>query len=188
MDKILKLIANLDSRTKRRYLITLGVAGVVLGIWFSNFNTPKAPEARPILSEVLAPTNFMVHVAGAVLEPGLYEVQTGSRVQDAVALAGGFSEGAIESSVNLARMVSDGEQIVVLHQSQLSVDGSPGYISLNRASSAQLESLPGIGPATAARILEHRSKIGSFASVDQLTEVSGIGSKLLERIRNQLTL
>jgi competence protein ComEA len=109
-------------------------------------------------------------------------------VQDAVELAGGFAAGAIESSVNLARMVSDGEQIVVLHQSQLSVDGAAGYISLNSASSAQLDSLPGIGPATAARILEHRSKIGSFASIEQLTEVPGIGSKLLERIRDQLTL
>ena len=188
MENITRLISGLEPKTKRRYLIALGVVVVVLGIWFSNFNTPKAPQAKPILSEVLAPANFMVHVAGAVVEPGLYEVATGSRVQDAVALAGGFADGAVESSVNLARMVSDGEQIVVLHQSQLSIGGSGGFISLNSATEAQLESLTGIGPAMAARIVEYRAQIGSFSSVEQLTEVPGIGSKLLEKIRDQLTL
>lgn len=184
----MRLLSGLDPKTKRRYLIGLGVVGVVLGVWFSNFNAPKAPAARPILTEVLAPSNFMVHVAGAVVEPGLYELATGSRVQDAVLLAGGFAAGAVQSSVNLARMVSDGEQIVVLHQSQLSLDGSAGFISLNSATESQLESLTGIGPAMAARIVEHRTRIGSFSSLDQLTEVAGIGSKLLEKIRDQLTL
>lgn len=188
MENLTRFISELDAKTKRRYLIAFGVIGVVLGIWFSNFNSPKAPEAKPILSEVLAPSNFMVHVAGAVAEPGLYELATGSRVQDAVALAGGFADGAVESSVNLARMVSDGEQIVVLHQSQLSNDGTGGFISLNSATAEQLESLTGIGPAMAARILEYRSEIGSFSSIDQLTEVPGIGSKLLEKVRDQLTL
>lgn len=188
MENITKFLAGLDPRARRRYLIALGVIGVVLGIWFSNFNTPKAPESKPILSEVLAPSNFMIHVAGAVLEPGLYELATGSRVQDAVALAGGFTVDAVQSSVNLARMVSDGEQIVVLHQSQLSVDGSGGFISLNTATESQFEALPGIGPAMASRIVEYRKKIGSFSSIEQLTEVPGIGNKLLEKIRDQLTL
>lgn len=188
MENITRIFTGLDQKTKRRYLILLGVVVVVLGIWFSNFNTPKIPDAKPILSEVLAPSSFMVHVAGAVAEPGLYELATGSRVQDAVSSAGGFAEGAVESSVNLARMVSDGEQIVVLHQSQLSASGTDGYISLNSATEAQLESLSGIGPAMAGRIVEYRSKIGSFSSIEQLTEVPGVGSKLLEKIRDQLTL
>lgn len=188
MDKIARLLANLDSGTKRRYLIAIGVAVVVLGIWFSNFNATRAPEARPILTEVLAPSSFMVHVAGAVSKPGLYELDTGARVSNAIDMAGGFASGAVQSSVNLARMISDGEQIVVLHESQLSVEGSAGYISLNSATKAQLESLSGIGPAMADRILEFRSKLGGFAAVEQLTEVPGIGSKLLERIRDQLTL
>lgn len=188
MENIANLLVNLDAQTKRRYLIGIALVVVVLGIWFSNFNSPKPPDSKPVLAEVLAPSTFMVHVAGAVVAPGLYELETGSRVQDAVEIAGGFAQGAIESSVNLARMVSDGEQIVILHQSQLSTGGGPGFISLNSATGAQLESLPGIGPAMAKRILEHRSKIGSFASIDQLTEVSGIGTKLLDRIRDQLTL
>lgn len=188
MENLTRYISGLEPKAKRRYLILLAVLGVVLGVWFSNFSSPKPPEARPILSEVLAPSNFMVHVAGAVAEPGLYELATGSRVQDAITRAGGFAEGAVESSVNLARMVSDGEQIVVLHQNQLNIDGSGGYISLNSATESQLESLTGIGPAMASRILEYRSKIGSFSSVEQLTEVPGIGSKLLEKIRDQLTL
>jgi competence protein ComEA len=83
-------------------------------------------------------------------------------------------------------LVSDGEQIVVLDATQIEASG--GFISLNSASAAKLEELPGIGPATAKKIVDYRTRIGSFSSIEQLTEVAGIGSKLLERIRDQLTL
>ncbi len=186
MNRLNQLLQGIEPAVKKRAFIAIAITAILLGFWFSNSTAPDLDASRPIVSEVLAPTNFMVHVAGAVVSPGLYELQAGARVSDAVELAGGFTNGALESSVNLARLVSDGEQIVVLDSSQIEASG--GYISLNSASAAKLEELPGIGPSIANRIVEYRTKIGSFSSVEQITEVAGIGSKLLEQIRDQLTL
>ena len=94
----------------------------------------------------------------------------------------------MQSSVNLARLVSDGEQVVVLAESQMATDSRGGFISLNKATAAQLEELPGIGPALSARIIAYRDQIGSFASVEQLLEVTGIGAKLFEQLKQKLTL
>ena len=186
MERLSQLLGNSEPGNKRRYLVAALVVAVLLGIWFSNFSSTKVDATSPVLTEVISPSTFLVHIAGAVQRPGLYEVAAGARVSEAVELAGGFAQGAIESSVNLARLVSDGEQVVVLHEDQLGVEGD--YVSLNRANSSQLESLPGIGPSTAKKIIDHRSKIGSFSSVEQITDVPGIGSKLFEQIRDQLTL
>jgi competence protein ComEA len=186
MNRLSELIQAMDSGSKRRLAIALSIAAILLGFWFSNSNAPKVEESRVVVNEVLAPTTFMVHVAGAVANPGLYELEAGARVSDAVGLAGGFTDQALESSVNLARLVSDGEQIVVLDSSQIEASG--GFVSLNSASAEKLEELPGIGPATAKKIVDYRTRIGSFSSIEQLTEVAGIGNKLLERIRDQLTL
>ncbi len=130
-----------------------------------------------------------VHVAGEVKSPGLYALSVGSRVEDAIAIAGGLTKSAFEQSVNLARMVSDGEQIVVLSKSQVSGPGDASeFISLNNATLEQLESLPGVGPSLAARIIEHRKAIGSFSDLSQLRDVSGIGEKLYAKIFPRLTL
>ena len=130
-----------------------------------------------------------VHVAGEVKSPGLYALSVGSRVEDAIELAGGLTKSAFEQSVNLARMVSDGEQIVVLSKSQVSGSGNASeFISLNNATLEQLESLPGVGPSLAARIIEHRKAIGSFSDLSQLRDVSGIGEKLYAKISPRLTL
>ena len=186
MNPLNQFFQRIEPGVKKRAVIAFAIAAILLGFWFSNSNAPEIEESRPIVSEVFAPTNFMVHVAGAVVSPGLYEVQAGARVRDAVELAGGFTADALESSVNLARLVSDGEQIMVLDSSQLEAAG--GYISLNSASESKLQELPGIGPSIAKKIVEYRTKIGSFSSVEQITEVAGIGGKLLEQIRDQLTL
>jgi len=130
-----------------------------------------------------------VHVAGEVEKPGLYSLAVGSRVEDAIELAGGMTRSAFEQSVNLARMVSDGEQIVVLDKSQVSAAGAVSeFISLNNATMEQLESLPGVGPSLASRIIDHRTAIGSFSDLSQLREVSGIGEKLYAKISPRLTL
>jgi len=188
MKNLMTWVLALDGSAKRRLGIASVLVAILGGVWFSNITSPEPTLPQASSAKILAPSIFMVHVAGAVAQPGLYELQSGSRVQDAVALAGGFSEGALESSVNLARMLSDGEQIVILHESQLNASGSQGFISLNSASASQLEQLPGIGPSTAQKILDHRQKIGSFASIDELTDIPGIGQKLLEKVRDQLTL
>jgi competence protein ComEA len=186
MNRLQELLQGIEPGIKKRAAIAAGMIAIVLGVWFSNSAAVEVGESMPVIERVLTPTTFMVHVAGAVKEPGLYELEAGARVSDAISQAGGFSESALESSINLARLVSDGEQIVVLDHSQIEASG--GFISLNSASASKLEELPGIGPATAKKIIEYRMRIGSFSSVDQITEVAGIGSKLLERIRDQLTL
>ena len=142
-----------------------------------------ASESNQVASQIF------VHVAGEVKKPGLYAVDVGSRVEDAIELAGGMTSSAFEQSVNLARMVSDAEQIVVLDKSQVS-SGQNGsqFISLNNATLEQLESLPGVGPAMAKRIIEHRESIGSFSDLTQLKDVSGIGDKLYAKISKDLTL
>lgn len=143
-------------------------------------------------------TGVVAHVVGAVREPGLVELPGGARVADAVEAAGGPTSEADLSGVNLARPVNDGEQIHVPRPGEAlaasdgtspeETAGSPGggngeAVDLNTADATTLETLPGIGPALAQRIIEWRTANGPFAAVDELDDVSGIGPAVLERIR-----
>jgi competence protein ComEA len=125
-----------------------------------------------------------VHVAGAVKSPGLYQLPVGSRIADAVEAAGGVTKKSAADSVNLARELIDGEQILVGAQA---TSGRSG-ININSATAGQLEELPGIGPVLAGRIVDHRTARGPFTAVDQLADVSGIGESVLEKIRAVATL
>ncbi len=129
-----------------------------------------------------------VHVVGAVGQPGIYELELGSRVADAIQAAGGLTAEAFDASVNLARVLSDGEQVRVLSADQIADSEQSSVISLNQANARQLETLPGVGPALAGRIVEWRERNGSFSTLEQLLEVSGIGPKLFENLREFVTL
>ena len=148
-----------------------------------------------------------VHVAGEVCNPGFYKLDASSRVNDAVQAAGGFTENADTSSINLARRISDGEQLVVLSlrdntvQAQIdSIDtpsdqssASDAYqgialVNVNRATAVELQSVPGIGPSTAQKIVEDRKSHGPYSALQDLTRVSGIGDKKLEAISPYLTV
>lgn len=130
-----------------------------------------------------------VHVLGAVERPGLYVLELDARLVDAVAAAGGTTEDADLAAVNLARVLADGEQILV--PTRGAAADAPGAappgddrIDLNSADQAALETLPRIGPALAERIVAWREENGRFQSVDDLLAVPGIGEKLLEGIRD----
>jgi competence protein ComEA len=139
-----------------------------------------------------------VDVAGAVRRPGLYKVPAGSRLAVALERAGGVSHRGDRAGVNLASQLHDGQQVIVpVRGAALAAAGggspsggapgaSAGPISLSQASEAQLESLDGIGPALAGRILEYRQQHGGFRSLDELKEVSGIGDKRFEALRKAL--
>jgi competence protein ComEA len=132
----------------------------------------------------------IVHVVGAVHAPGVIEIPENSRVLDALERAGGARSDADLTGINLARIVFDGEQIVVPIPGEALAPNSPanlqGPISLSRADQATLETLPRIGPATAERIISWREKHGPFGSVEDLLAVSGIGPATLEGIRDRV--
>lgn len=149
--------------------------------------TAESPDPR---------VEVIVHVIGAVRRPGVYTLVEGARVAAAVRAAGGFGPRADRQAINLARPVSDGEQIAVPRRgesgSSATARGSPQQdpplVNVNTADSTELESLPGIGPALAGRIIDHRTANGPFATVDDLLDVSGIGPKTLERLRPYITV
>ena len=152
-----------------------------------------SPSASPATLEIQKPS-FYVHIVGQVRYPGIYSLEVGSRLIDAIVASGGFLPKADQSSVNLARPLSDGEQIFVLAVGQSVSDVSgrsasgTGLISVNRASQAELESLPGVGPALAGRIIDWRSANGGFKKLDDLKNVGGIGDKLFSGFAKQITL
>jgi competence protein ComEA len=146
---------------------------------------------------------IFIQVAGAVLRPGVYQVPADSRAFQAVLQAGGFTEDADQEAVPLASLLSDGCRLYVPRKGE-SVSGpvlsgtpagaaggttaSSGPVSLNSATLEQLDSLPGIGPALAQRIVSYRESQGPFTSIDQLGDVPGIGPSKLEQLRPLVTL
>lgn len=141
-----------------------------------------------------ASASVFVHVSGSVASPGLYVLDEGARVVDAVAAAGGFAPGADETAVNLARPLSDGEQLLVpaigatAEAGAATAPSGDGRVNLNIADAAQLDTLPRIGPAMAERIIQWRDANGRFTSVEDLLAVPGIGEKMLETLRDLVTV
>ena len=150
---------------------------------------------------------IVVHVTGQVQTPGLVYLADPSRVVEAIEAAGGPTQGADLGALNLARLLADGEQLYVPAPGETppvtasgtgspagsgggvgGVGGGAGLVNLNTADATALETLPGIGPALAQRITEYRQQHGSFKTVDQLDEVSGIGPALLEKLRSKVTV
>lgn len=152
--------------------------------------TPLPAPTRP--AEAAVAKLFVIDVAGAVRRPGLYRLRSGSRIDDAIAAAGGPTAKAQLDAVNLAAPIADGEQVVVPGRG---VAGAPAAtppaagsspsapLDLNTATAEQLDSLPGIGPVTAQKILDYRQEHGAFHSVAELEGVPGIGPGRLSQLK-----
>lgn len=162
------------------------LAGAALGMTRSG---PPLPAASPPLSIESADVAVIeVHVAGWVVSPGVVELSEGAIVADAVAAAGGLRPGARADLLNLAATLGSGEQVVVPGPEAMAPEGAPpasdGLVSLNRADVDELQTLPGVGPVLAERIIAHRDQVGGFQEVEDLLQVPGIGESKLAALRD----
>ena len=191
----------------RQQLIAWAAVGLV--ILFIGANYLRGQLSPPVREEPAAVTlgikedrtsaRLKVHVVGAVARPGLYEIEPGSRVADALAKAGGATPAADLNQINLAAKLADGQQLVVPEAGAAGVvagaagagSGTPAVnqpININTATAEQLNALDGVGPKTARKIIEYREANGGFKSVEELLEVPGIGPAKFEQIRNQVVI
>lgn len=197
-------------------LACFAVAVLALGVWrfwpsAGGTMVEVLPEevavGSAVASETTAPAQaavVVVHVVGAVRQPGLYTLAGGSRVGDAITAAGGVTPEAAGEAVNLARVLADGEQVFLPTKKQVAagVVSPPGAagaaagggttaggkIDLNRATAAELDTLPGVGPSTAKKIVDDRTKNGPFTKIEDLMRVTGIGQKKFDSLKDLVTV
>lgn len=207
-------LADATGTTATRIVVGGGLAIVAfaLAVWLLR-PAPSPPEVSlPFASttsstiattSTAVPSVLVVHVAGAVRTPGVHELAPGSRVTDAIDAAGGLRADADGARINLAAPVADGARIYVPtvgEQEPPVAVGAPGPggggaetgpdgpLNLNTADAAALETLPGVGPATASAIIQHRQEVGGFTTVDELLDVPGIGEAKLEQLRELVSV
>ena len=176
-------------------------AGILFGlflaalVWIVARNpSGEAVTLRPVPTE----RPVIMHITGAVPRPGVYALPEGSRVQDAIVAAGGFLAEAEKTEINLAALLIDGEKLDIPYLEGGSpvlptpdatvVAATTELIDINTASQSELETLPGIGPTTAQKIIEYRQQNGAFVSTEELINVSGIGPGLYERVKDLITV
>lgn len=153
----------------------------------------KADSEKTVKTE----QEVVVHISGAVNQPGVYSLVSGQRVIDVLKLANGARPEADLDQVNLAAVLTDGQKIIIPEKINLQTkteiqeiitQRSDGLVNINTAEAGELDSLPGIGPALAERIIKYRERNGSFASLEDLMQVPGIGQKKWENLKDRLAL
>lgn len=169
-------------------------------------SAPQSTQEDTADAAAEEPVRVVVHVGGSVRAPGVYSLVEGSRVQDAIDAAGGFAEDAAIDSVNRARVISDGEQIIIASTDAAASSGlvgssattsagssaasspSGGLVNINTATVEQLDSLPGIGASTAQKIIANRADEGPFQKKEDLMRVTGIGEKKYDALKDLITV
>jgi competence protein ComEA len=186
---------NLTQEQRRGLLLVFTLSIGIGAFYFLNSRPQPATQAvdvvTPLINQV-EQNKLIINVAGKVKSPGVYQLPPGSRVIDAIEAAGNHLKGVDISDINLARLLVDGEQILVggnrLQSSKsvarkITVDNP---LDINRATLAQLDTLPGIGPVTAQRIIDYRNKAGRINALDELKKISGLGGAKFEEIKSLL--
>jgi competence protein ComEA len=178
------------------WLAALLIVGVLLGVGVL-FLVTRPPRGAPIvLLPAPTPAPITVYVSGKVNRAGLYTLPSGSRVNDAIQAAGGFSDDANTGLLNLAELLVDGEQIDVPEITTTSItEGGVGLsnpsltlVDINTASVEQLDTLPEIGPKTAQNIIDYRNANGPFARIENIMDVTGIGQVTFDKIKDLITI
>jgi competence protein ComEA len=188
-----------------RVAVGVAVAAGIVMTWWLMSGRPRTSEPHAVQltaqsqhqdAAASKSSQVIVDVTGKVRRPGIVTLKSGSRVHEAIAKAGGPADGADTTGINLARILADGEQIVVGAPGSAVPMGATGAsgsgagaarVSLNSATIEQLDTLPGIGPVTAKAIVDFRTERGGFRTVEDLLDVTGIGDQTLADIRDQVT-
>ena len=184
-------VSSLPVTRRQAITVTLGLAVLLLlgARWLDRPAAAPPSVAAPVrvrAGPAVRP-RVIVDVTGAVRRPGLYRLREGSRVADALERAGGPTPKAFLEGVNLAAPLADGQQVLVPRKTEMGMalpaTSSTGPVSLSAATLEQLDTLPGVGPVTAQKILDHRTAHGAFRSVEELDAVPGIGPATIEELR-----
>lgn len=213
----------LDNLTKKQKIIVIAIAGiVVIGIMYFIYNKNQVKEDINIENEILvnnvitneSNTNddiVIIHITGSVKNPGIVKLKEGSRIEDAIESAGGLTENADITKVNLAYVVEDGTKIkipsaseedigdediidsksgdnIIIEENAVPSNNSPQTININKATEKEFETLPGIGPSLASKIIEYRNQNGKFESSEDIKNVNGIGDNKYEKIKDLITV
>lgn len=213
----------LDNLTKKQKIIVIAIAGIVaIGIMYFIYNKNQVKEDINIENEILVnnvSTNenntnddiVIIHITGSVKNPGIVKLKEGSRIEDAIEAAGGLTEIADITKVNLAYVVEDGTKIkipsaseedigdediidsksgdnIIIEENTLSSNNSTQTININKATEKEFETLPGIGPSLASKIIEYRNQNGKFESIEDIKNVNGIGDNKYEKIKDLITV
>ena len=194
-DSLISWWLDLDyTQKQKRALLLIGGVLILLSVLVVARGNTQATPPLEITPITVAEPEIFVDVTGAVNKPGVYTLTGKSRVIDAIKAAGDSAPGADLSTINLARVLSDGEQIyvdsTVVNSSGVRVSKTvhTGPININRATARQLDVLDGIGPVIAQRIVEYRKINGSFLSIDDLLKVSGIGAAKFAQIKAKVRI
>jgi competence protein ComEA len=191
-----EIYSEFTPRALKTLITGIGITGFVVYVATSSLMPAQkvfVQSSNSTKSVNVSSARIYVDVAGEVRKPGIYQLDSGARVFDVVLLAGGFTAKANQASVNLARTLTDGEQLIVANESQQnyysgSSNSANPLISLNQASESELEQLPGVGPALAGRMIDWRSANGGFKTKEDLLNIAGIGDKLFAQIKDKVTL
>jgi len=182
------------THNQKRALLISGIVLILLSVLIVARGNTQASAPIEITPITIAEPEILVDVTGAVNKPGVYTLTGKSRVIDAIKAAGDSAPGADLSTINLARVLTDGEQIyvdaTVVNSSGVRVSKAihTGPININRATARQLDALDGIGPVIAQRIIDYRKINGSFLTVDDLQKVSGIGAAKFAQIKAKVRI
>lgn len=207
------MLAEYWKRYGRYVFLGVGIGLILLGLLISFWETSssnqgKAADVEFLSADEVSPSpansNITVYLAGAVNRPGVYELPASSRLHQALESAGGVSDQVdsqwIEKNLNLARELRDGEKIYLPKEGESSnvqnlnvqsedvLGESQGLVNLNLASQAELETLSGVGPATAEKIIDYRKQNNGFMSIEEIQAVPGIGEKTFEKLKDKISI